>query len=131
MNKIWRVLIEVTVDALCYFAYFVKSNLNTFANILNLLLPYVMYFIGQQVVVNRGDMSVGYELLTPLAFIVVIYYLRSTANKLGKGITIPIPEKRFTKVEDDGEVNVEHKRLQELLLYLADLEDWLERKGLL
>lgn len=131
MYKIWRVLVEVTVDALCGFVYFVKNNLTNFASILNLMLPYVMYFIGQQVVINRGEMSVGSELFTPLVFIVVIYYLRSTANKLGKGITIPIPDRRFTKVEDDGEVNVEHKRLQELLLYIADLEDWLERKGLL
>lgn len=131
MYKVFRVLVEVTADALHCFAYFIKNNLTTFASFLNLILPYVMYFVGQYICANRGNISVGAELFIPLVFIVVIYYLRSTANKLGKGITIPIPEKRFTSVDDDGEVSVEHKRVQELLLYIADLEDWLERKGLL
>lgn len=131
MYKVFRVLVEVTVDALRCFVYFVKSNLMTFANILNLILPYVMYFVGQKVMFDRGYISVGSELFIPLGFIVVTYYLRSSANKIGKGITIPIPDKRFTKVDDDGEVSVEHKRVQELLLYTADLEDWMERKGLL
>lgn len=131
MRKLLRVLIEVTVDALCSFVYFVKNNLTNFANVLNLILPYVMYFVGQYIAFNRGNISVGWEICTPLVFVVIIYYLRSTANKMGKGITIPIPDKRFTKVDDDGEVSIEHKRVQELLLYTADLEDWLERKGLL
>jgi hypothetical protein len=131
MRKLFRVLVEVTIDAFCNFAYFIKNNLTNFANILNLTLPYVMYFIGQYIAFNRNNISIGWEICTPIVFVVVIYYLRSTANKMGKGITIPIPDKRFTKVDDDGEVSIEHKRVQELLLYTADLEDWLERKGLL
>lgn len=131
MRKLLRILVEVTADILCNFVYFIKNNLTNFANVLNLIIPYAMYFIGQYVAFNRGNISVGYEICTPLVFVIIIYYLRSTANKMGKGITIPIPDKRFTNVDDDGEVSVEHKRIQELLLYTADLEDWLERKGLL
>ena len=33
--------------------------------------------------------------------------------------------------DDYGEVSIPNNRIQELILYLADLEDWLERKGLL
>lgn len=131
MRKLFRILIEVTADALFHFVYFVKHNLMNFANILNLLIPYVMYFVGQKVMFDRGAITVGGEIFLPMVFVVVIYYLRSAANKIGKGITIPIPDKRFTQVDDDGEVSVAHKRIQEMLLYVADLEDWLERKGLL
>lgn len=131
MKKVFKVLVEVTADALCNFAYFVKNNLTNFANIMNLILPYVMYFVGQYVACKRGSISIGGEIGIPILFVVVMYYLRSAANKMGKGITIPIPDKRFTQVDDDGEVSIEHKRVQELLLYTADLEDWLERKGLL
>lgn len=131
MRKLLRILVEVTIDAFCSFAYFIKNNLINFAKILNFIIPYVMYFIGQYIASNKGNISVGWEICIPIAFVVVIYYLRSTANKMGKGITIPIPDKRFTNVDDDGEVSIEHKRIQELLLYTADLEDWLERKGLL
>lgn len=131
MKKFVRILIEVTEDALSIAKYFLKANLISFATILNLLLPYVMYIVGQQVVLDRGYFGAGGEILIPLIFAVIIYYLRSAANKLGKGITIPVPEKRFTQVDDDGEVSVEHNRLQEMILYVADTEDWLERKGLL
>lgn len=131
MKKVLRIIVEITIEALCSVGYFIKSNLRNFAIILNIALPYVMYFIGQYVAVDRKGVAVGGELFVPIVFIVFIFYIKSTANKLGKGTTIPLPEKRFTKIEDDGEVTIENKRVQELILYLADLEDWLERKGLL
>lgn len=126
-----RILLEITCETICSFTYFIKNNLITFANILNLLVPYIMYFIGQYTALGRHDIGVGGEIFTPLIFLVIIFYLKSTANKLGKGITIPLPDKRFTTVDDDGEVSIENRRIQELLLYMADLEDWMERKGVL
>lgn len=131
MKKILKILVEITFEAFCSVGYFIKSNLRNFATILNIALPYVMYFIGQYVAIDRNEVAVGGELFIPIVFVVFIFYCKSTANKLGKGTSIPLPEKRFTKVEDDGEVTIENKRIQELILYLADLEDWLERKGLL
>lgn len=131
MKKILRILIEITIDALYSVLYFIENNLNNFATILNTILPYLMWFIGQEVALNRGNFSAGGEIFVPLLFMVVIYYLRNSANKLGKGITIPLPENRFTQVDDDGEVSIENRRIQELLLYVANLEDWLEKKGML
>ena len=131
MKRVFKILVEITYETFCGFGYFIKSNLVTFANFLNLIAPYVMYFIGQQVMFNRGGFAVGGEIFVPLVFVVIIYYLKSTANKMRKGITIPVPEKRFTSVDDDGEVTIENRRIQELILYLADLEDWMERKGIL
>ena len=131
MKKFLRIIVEITIEALCAVGYFIKCNLRNFATILNIIVPYVMYFIGQMVAVERNGIAVGGELFVPVLFAILIFYFKSTANKLGKGTTIPLPNKRFTKIEDDGEVTIENKRVQELILYLADLEDWLERKGLL
>lgn len=131
MKKIYDIIVEISIEAFHSFTYFVKNNLVTFANILNLVLPYVMYLVGQDVACDRDKITIGGELFIPLLFIVIIYYLKSTANKLGKGTTIPLPDRRFTEVDNDGEVNIEQSRLQELILYVADLEDWMERKGLL
>jgi hypothetical protein len=131
MIKILRMLLEITVEIFSNVGYFIKSNLINFAAIVNIILPYVMYFAGQEVVMNRGYIAIGGEIIIPIIITIFIYYIKSVANKLGKGISIPLPNKRFTKVEDDGEVTIENKRIQELILYLADLEDWLERKGLL
>lgn len=133
MKRLCEIIAEVTTDALCSFTYFVKNNLITFANILNLIVPYVMYFAGQCAASNEIKTIGGKngEILIPLMFYILIYYLRSAANKIGKGVTIPVPDKRFTEVDEDGEVSIEHKRIQELILYVADLEDWMERKGML
>lgn len=129
--KIIKIIKEALSDILDNARYFVENNLVVFASILNMLVPYIMYFIGQDSVLSRGEFAIGGEIFIPLFFAVVIYILKSVANKIGKGVTIPLPGKRFTEVDDDGEVSIENKRVQELILYVADLEDWLERKGLL
>ena len=131
MKRFIRITLEIILDIIRAVTYFITHNLRNFAWLLNLILPYVMYFIGQRVCADRGQVAVGSELFIPIVACVIIYYLRSYANKIGKGHTIPVPEKRFTEVDDYGEVSIENKRIQELILYLADLEDWLERKGLL
>ena len=128
--KILKMLVEITIDAFRGIMIFFEDNLMKFVNILNVLFPYAMLFYGQYIGETRG-ISVGWEILIPLVFAIIVYYLKSVANKIGKGITIPLPSKRFTEVDDDGEVSIENKRIQELLLYMADLEDWLEKKGLL
>lgn len=131
MKKIFNIIVEVTYETICSVGHFIESNMRNFAIILDVILPYAMYFLGQYAAIDRNNITVGGEIFIPIVLTIIIFYLKSMANKLGKGITIPIPDKRFTKVEDDGEVTIENKRIQELILYLADLEDWMERKGLL
>lgn len=126
------ILWEITKDFFWAAGCFVKNNMLAFASVLNMLLPYLMYFIGQRVCFNAGNIGIGAEVFIPLGFAIVIYYVRSIANKIGKGITVPVPRKRFTNVDvESGEVSVDQNRVQELLLYVADVEDWLVRKGLL
>lgn len=122
-----RIILEIVKDTLRNISYFIESNLRSFAKILNFALPYVMYMLGQ----HTYKIKLNEELLIPIVVFIMIYLVNSYANKIGKGITIPVPDKRFTEVDDDGEVSVENRRIQELLLYTADLEDWLERKGML
>lgn len=131
MKKFLRIILEIIAEAIKGISLFIANNLRNFANMLVLIAPYLMLFVGQAVYKERGYISAGSELFIPILFLIVVYIIRSFANKIGKGITIPVPSKRFTEVDEDGEVNIRHDRLQELILYIADLEDWLERKGLL
>ena len=131
MKRFFSIMCAIIVDVVRVADYFITSNLRNFAWILNFILPYLMYIIGQDVYATRGYLGVGGELLIPVVFCVITYALRSYANKIGKGTIIPVPDKRFTEVDDYGEVSIPNNRIQELILYLADLEDWLERKGLL
>lgn len=100
------------------------SSARAIAVLLTIILPYVMYVIGKKVDSN-------YTLLIPLFSLIVIYFLKQLGDRYGKGNTVPVPEKRFTEVSSDGEVSAEYDRLQEMLLYVADVEDYLERKDLL
>lgn len=125
MKRFFHAIIDVTRDTFLNVGNFIVNNLMNFANLLNVLLPFAMYFVGQK------NFNLSWELAIPLGILILIYYAKNVANKLGKGVTIPLPEKRFTEIGDEGEVSIENSRLQELLLYTADLEDWLERKGLL
>ena len=131
MKRFFSIMCAIIVDVVRVADYFITSNLRNFAWILNFILPYLMYIIGQDVYATRGYLGIGGELLIPVVFCVITYALRSYANKIGKGTIIPVPDKRFTEVDDYGEVSIPNNRIQELILYLADLEDWLERKGLL
>ena len=130
MSRFIKVTSEIFADAAWFISRFVSHNLRNAASLANLILPYAMYFIGRGTCPGRSHDVIGYEILIPIAVFIVSYFLRSYANKIGKGYTIPIPERRFTEV-DGGEVSVENRRIQELLLYLADLEDWMERQGLM
>lgn len=131
MKRFVKITLEIILDVVRAAAYFITHNLRNLARLLNLILPYAMYFIGQRVYADRGQFAVGFELFIPIIVCVIIYYIRSYANKIGKGYTIPVPDKRFTQIDDYGEVSISNNRIQELILYLADLEDWFERKGLL
>lgn len=131
--KLLNIIEEITIEAFYGFTYFIKSNLIVFANIINWIIPYVMYFAGQHIAAGEIKVVIGpnCEVLIPLIVMVFVYYLKGTANKLGKGTKIPVPESRFTTVDGDGEASVEKNRIHELILYMADLEDWMERKGML
>lgn len=123
--KILKAFIEIFLDIFYGIGYFIKKNLRSFANILNIACPYLMYLYG------FNSNNIGYEVFIPVIIMFIVYFLRALANKLGTGDMVPIPVKRFTEEDEDGEVYIRTDRVQELILYMADLENYLERKGYL
>ena len=124
------IIIELIKDFYNTLCEMIKSNLRVYVKVLNTLLPYLMFVVGQYVFKIRGKFGIGGEIFIPIIIFTIIWFIKSYANKIGKGMTIPVPNKRFTEVNED-EVTVEYERIHEMMLYVADLEDWLERKGLL
>lgn len=100
----------------------IKNNIPKFSLLCKITLPFVMYYYGM----HEGKLS--YWLLLPLAFWFVIIILDRLSDKTGKGKEIPIPSKRFTEEDKDGEVSIEQARLQEMILYVNDVENYLQRK---
>lgn len=130
--KFVRITIDIILEVYYEILDIIGSNLRNVALILRTALPYLMWYIGADLYEQRGRFAVGGEIFIPLVVFVVSYYIRQYANRLGKGERIPVPEKRFTEQgEEDGEYTVETKRIEEMIIYMSKLEDWLQRKGLL
>lgn len=126
--RFFSIMFAIVVELFCMILDVIGRNLRNLALLLQIGLPYLMWYLGAYLYEERGEFAVGGELFVPLVVFLVIYFVGSFANHIGKGERIPVPEKRFTEV-DDGEVSIPVSRQDEMLFYLADLEDYLERKG--
>ncbi len=124
-------IVEAIREAAANIKSWIISHLRAIASFSQLLAAYGVLYLSQTIKPLRNEI---WAVIIALPILVSIFaaYCRWYANRVGKGITVPVPAKRFTEVDqEDGMVTIEHSRLQELLLYMADLEDWLERMGLL
>lgn len=75
------------------------------------------YFAGQGLQMGTTNASL---LFLEYAFCLLIVL----SGMAGSPKDMPLPKKRFTK-HDDDETYIEESRVQELILYMEDLEDWL------
>jgi hypothetical protein len=128
--KFFSIIFAIAVELFFLILDFVGRNLRNLMLILQIGLPYLMWYLGATLYEERGEFAVGGEIFVPLVTFILIYFIGSFANRIGKGERIPVPKKRFTEVED-GEVSIPVSRQDEMLFYLADLEDYFERKGLM
>ena len=116
---------ELFKDLYYEIKYYIGIMLYPTLCIMSMALPIVCFLFG----VYFRDIEVQYAIPTILAIQFLFYMERWVLKKEGKGNEVPVPRKRFTSVSDDGEVSIETSRTQELILYMGDLEDLLERKG--
>lgn len=124
-------LADVLRDGFDRFALWIRMNLLNISNVVLLVSPLVCLFVGMYATYQRGGAyEIGGELAIPLLLPVIAFVLRAIGNKTGNGTDCPVPYERFTAVSDDGdEVTVPISRQQEMILYLAAVEDYLERSG--
>ena len=62
MKRFFSIMGAIIIDVVRAVDYFITSNLRNFAWILNFILPYLMYIIGQDVYATRGYLVIGGEL---------------------------------------------------------------------
>lgn len=91
-------------------------------------IPYVViassYFTGCSAIVSMNMFWL--TLLAQSVCFITSKYLKY--NKV-EDTGFPVPVKRFTSESEDGEVSIEKNRLQEMILYVSEVEDWLESSG--
>lgn len=125
-KKIFRAMAR---DAYIGFRRMVRRSANGFANLLIFVCPFLFLWLGIQSYASRGYFAIGGEWLGAFLYVLLIGILKSYASHANRGSSMPIPYQRFTQVSDDGEVSVDNGRLSEMLIFMADYEDWLERQG--
>ena len=109
----------------------IANGVSGIGNALLVSGPFVMFLVGEYVYADRGYWAVGGEVILPFVFVIAGFALKSYARVSGTDHSdIPVPYRRFTKVDyNSGQVVVEYDRVQEMILYMADLEDWFDRNG--
>lgn len=119
-------LIEPLMEQMSTILFYAKNNAYALLCIMHFALPTVCIVLGQ----NLGSST---SVITPVCIVLavqmVLWYTKKVYSKMGKGEDPPIPRVRFTHIDASGEVSIESERVQELLLYMADLEDYYNRKG--
>ena len=122
---------EVFYDMFHIIIYTFINSLGHIINLMEISLPYVCLALGQYLRDQRGYSGIGGEVFLPVFVFFIIYFSRMFLNKIGKGSNIPTPTKRFTEDIGDGEIVIESDRLQELIIYLYDLEEWMSKNNMM
>ena len=130
-SRVLEILKSVMREMFNTFLYVLSTGIYPMSRILVLILPYLMLVVGLMWYKDSGLSMKIVFLIIPLLVNLLAYFLKSFVNRIGKGETPPVPNERFTSDNGDGEISVEHSRLQELILFVNDYEEWLERKGFL
>lgn len=110
-------------------ASFFKRNMDAIANVVLALCPFAFFMLGQYAYADRGYYAVGGEVVLYIAVPSVAFFVKAMAREQWKPLYIPVPAERFTRYEGDGEYTMEQARISELVLYMAELEDWFEAEG--
>lgn len=107
------------------------DHMSGLGNALLVFGPFATLFVGEYVYADRGCWAVGSEVVMPLIFVIAGFALKSYARVSRVDLSnIPVPYDRFTNVDyDSGQVDVDYNRIREMILYMADLEDWFDRNG--
>ena len=103
----------------------ITHSLSPLSKIIIWCIPIVMYWIG------RGYIKFDWWIILPISMVCIASILRRVSNHIGKGDTFPVPKEKFTSVDEDGDPSVEAHRIHELIMYVADVEEWLQKNGYL
>lgn len=116
------IIAGIIKDTVQSFTLWIHNHTKQIAEVIDMLYPYLIAYL----VAGELRPNVGWFL--PPLFWCIVYVLKMYAKRTGKGISVPKPVTRFTEVSEDGEITIPTTRIEELILYMCDLEDWFEKE---
>lgn len=111
------------------FKYFISINIKYLIKLIDISIPYIYAYISILLYKDRNSFIIGYEVLIPIIAYIILSVLNNFLNKINKGYDIPLPRERFTTLNDNGNVSVDNSSINDIILYLYDLEEYLKSKG--
>ena len=111
------------------FKYFISINIKYLIKLIDISIPYIYAYISILLYRDRNNLIIGYEVLIPIIAYIILSVLNSFLNKINKGYDIPLPRERFTTLNDNGNISVDNSSINDIILYLYDLEEYLKSKG--
>ena len=111
------------------FKYFISINIKYLIKLIDISIPYMYAYISILLYRERNNLIIGYEVLIPIIAYIILSVLNSFLNKINRGYDIPIPRERFTILNDNGNVSIDNSSINDIILYLYDLEEYLKSKG--
>lgn len=109
--------------------YFFKINLRFLSSLIVFITPYVSMWLVYLCYMERGYFAVGSEVFIPILLLFCSKSFNTTAENIGHGSKLPVPRKRFTNHTENGAVTIDNANLHEMIVYVGELEDWLESVG--
>ena len=119
MNILLRTLLELLLDI----KYGFIESLDKIAIAIQVLIP---------VIISRMDCGIVIILIISILFTLSVRYIKEVSYKVNNVTDrgFPIPSKRYTNVDENGFIGVEEDLMQEAILYLFEIEEYIKRKGL-
>ena len=111
------------------FKYFISINIKYLIKLIDISIPYIYAYISILLYRDRNNLIIGYEVLIPIIAYIILSVLNNFLNKINKGYDIPLPRERFTTLNDNGNVSVDNSSINDIILYLYDLAEYLNSKG--
>ena len=109
--------------------WFFYRNMESFGNALVFCAPFVTGILAAVMTAQRGYLAFGGEYVLAILMLIIGSVLRYLGGEDGQGTGIPVPPRRYTTRDRSGDVSINEGDLNEVILYLADLEDNLEANG--
>lgn len=120
---------ETILKVVAAIVYTLEINLYNFVTLLQFACPYIMMYVTYNLYCKRGVFVIGSEIMLPIIIFFISSVTKTVLNKRGKGNEIPVPEKRFTTDKYDIVEVEDASRLEELILYVYEVEEYLRRTG--
>lgn len=118
------VVVDVLKNIVKSYSNALRKNLSKIATLIQIIIP---------VLLSMCSMSLACKVVLSCAFLFVCRVIREVSDKINHRCFdgLPVPRERFTHVDTNGFTEFTCDSMQDVLMYMTELEEYFEAKGLM